>query len=288
LEHEGFVHVQGLRIYYRSEGDPAKGTLLVFHGGPGYTYDYLTPLFDLADRGYRVVIFDQGGSGKSQAPKNTAWYTIENFVEEGEGVRKGLGLGKVHLLGFSWGGMLAQAYALKYQSNLSSLILSGTTPSIPMLEREASRLLQALPARARESITKYEAAGDLTNPEYLAAVRMFNQRHSSRLSNTPDPLKYSEEHANPDVAKTMFGPNAVETTGNMRYWDVTDRLHELKVPCLIVCGEHDFLTPKLHRIMHQKVRRSKLVILKGAGHLTMWDTREAYLNALGGFLDSLQ
>lgn len=288
MEHEGFVRVRGLRIYYRSEGEPRKGTLLVFHGGPGYTYDYLVPLFDIAEHGYRVVIYDQVGGGKSQAPKNPARYTIESFVEDGEGVRKGLGLGKVHLLGFSWGGMLAQAYALKYQSNLSSLILSGTTPSIPLLEKEQARLLRAFPADAREKISKYEDAGDFQNPEYVEAVKLFNRRHSLRLPSTPDPMKYSEEHASAEVGLALFGPNLIDTTGNMRYWDVTSRLHELKVPCLIVCGEHDFLTPKLHRIMHQEIAGSKLVVLRGAGHATMWDTREPYLRTVAGFLDSLQ
>jgi len=288
LEHEGFVHVRGLRIYYRSEGEPAKGTLLVFHGGPGYTYDYLTPLFDLAERGYRAVIYEQAGSGKSQAPKNPARYTIESFVEDGEGVRKGLGLGKVNLLGFSWGGMLAQAYALKYQSNLTSLILSGTSPSIPMLEKESTRLLNALPANTREAIAKHEAAGEFTNPEYVEAVRAFNRRHSSLLAKTPDPVKYSEEHASAEVGNALFGPNVIEVTGNMRYWDVTDRLHTLRVPCLIICGDQDFLTPRLHRIMHQKIKGSKLVILKGAAHLTMWDTRGPYIKAVASFLDSVR
>lgn len=288
MEHEGFVHVRGFRIYYRSEGEPKKGTVLVFHGGPGYTYDYLTPLFGLAEHGYRVVIYDQVGSGKSQVPKDPARYTIENFVEDAEGVRKGLGLGKVNLLGFSWGGMLAQVYALKYQPNLSSLILSGTTPSIPMLEKEATRLLGELPAEVREKIAKYEAAGDFQNSEYLKAVHEFNRRHSSRLSTIPDPMKYSDEHVNPEVGLAMFGPNVVDVTGNMRYWDVTERLNELRVPCLVICGEYDFLTPKLHRIMHQKIRKSKLVVLKGAAHLTMWDTPRPYLRAVAGFLDSLQ
>ena len=135
LEPEGFVHVRGLRIYYRSEGEPKKGTVFCLHGGPGLTYDYLAPLFDLANHGYRVVTYDQGGGGKSQAIKNPARYTIESYREEAEGVRKALGLGKVHLLGFSWGGMLAQSYALKYQSKLVSLILSGTTPNLQLLEK---------------------------------------------------------------------------------------------------------------------------------------------------------
>ena len=258
------------------------------HGGPGYTYDYLVPLFDLAKHGYRVVIYEQAGSGKSSVPRDPARYTIESFVEDAEDVRKALGLGKTHLLGFSWGGMLAQAYALKYQRNLASLILSGTTPSIPLLEREGARLFETLPAGTREKITWHEEAGEFDNSEYLKALQEFQRRYTLRIHPIPDPMTYSDEHVNREVGRVMFGPNLVEVTGNMRYWDVTGRLNKLRIPCLVICGEHDFLTPKLHKVMHRKIGGSKLVIIKGASHLAMWETRGAYIKALASFLDSLR
>src|ERR1700758_3331827 len=120
LDPEGFIRVGGYSLYFRCDGEPTKGTLLALHGGPGGSYDYLVPLFRLKDHGYQVVAYDQSGGGKSQVPKDRAEFVIERFVEEVEGVRKTLGLGKVHLYGHSWGGMLAQAYALKYQDNLES------------------------------------------------------------------------------------------------------------------------------------------------------------------------
>jgi len=286
LKPEGFLHVRGLRIYYRSEGEPEKGTVLCLHGGPGLTYDYLTPLFDIAKHGYRVVIYDQIGGGKSEAPKNPARYTIESFAQDAEEVRKALGLGKVNLLGFSWGGMLAQTYALEHQSNLSSLILSGTTPSAPLLEKEISRLFSALPANTRQTIAKYEEAGDFQNPNYAKAVEEFQKEHQLRIATVPDALKYSDEHASREVGRTLFGPNFVEVTGSMRYWDVTGRLNKLRIPCLIICGEHDFLTPRLHRLMHQKIKGSKLVVLKGASHLSMWEKRKEYIKTVVNFLDS--
>jgi proline iminopeptidase len=288
LDPEGFLHVRGLKFYFRAEGEPDKGTLLCMHGGPGYTYDYLTPLFDLASRGYRVVIYEQAGSGKSEVPKDISRYTIENFVEDAEGVRKALGLTKVHLLGFSWGGMLAQAYALEYQRNLTSLILSGTTPSIPLLQKEAERLFRELPADAREAITKHEQAGEFDAPEYTKATQEFQKRHTLRIHPPPDELTYSDEHVNKEVGRVMFGPNLVEVIGNMRYWDVTGQLSKLRVPCLLVCGEYDFLSPKLHRLMHSKIHGSKLVIIPGASHLSMWEKRDTYVRTLAGFLDSVR
>lgn len=258
------------------------------HGGPGYPYDYLTPLFDIAQLGYQVVIYEQAGSGKSDTPKDPGRYTIESFVEDAEGVRRGLGLGKVHLLGFSWGGMLAQAYALKYQRNLASLILSGTTPSIPLLVREGHRLLDALPAGVRETIMKHEVAGEFDDPEYTKAVLEFQKRHTLRTTPVPDPMAYSDAHVNREVGRVMFGPHLVEVTGNMRYWDVTDHLSELRLPCLVTCGEHDSLTPELHRLMHRKIKGSKLVVIQGASHIAMWERRGQYIDTIAEFLGSIR
>jgi len=287
MDPEGFLTVGGFRIYYRSEGEPSRGTVLGLHGGPGSSYDMLAPLFDLARAGYRVILYDQSGGGKSQRLKDPALYSIERYVEEVEGVRKALKLGRVHLYGLSWGGMLAQAYALKYQENLQSLILSGTTSSIPIWMAEMERLFQALPADVRKAVTKCEGEGDFQNPEYLAAIGKFYHLHMCLLDPMPETLKYVFENFSLPVVNTMMGPNLVAVSGNMRYWDVTDKLGTLKVPCLIVCGDKDFLTPKLHELLHRRIRRSKLVVMKGASHCSIWEAREAYIRHIADFLDSV-
>jgi len=215
--------------------------------------------------------------------KDPALYTIERYVEEVQGVRKALKLGKVHLYGLSWGGMLAQAYALKYQSNLQSLILSGTTSSIPLWEKE---LQSSLPADIRKAVTKYESEGDFQNPEYLAASEKFYRLHFCLLDPRPETLQYVFENFSFSVLNTMLGPNMVTISGNMRYWDVTERLRTLKVPCLIICGDKDFLTPRLHELLHRNIRRSKLVVMKRVAHISMWEAREAYIRLIADFLDS--
>ena len=287
MDPEGFVRVGGFSIFYRSEGEPTKGTVLGLHGGPGGTYDYLAPIFRLDDHGYRVVLYDQSGGGKSEVPKDRSMFTAERFVEEVEGVRRALDLGKVHLYGHSWGGMLAQAYALKYQRNLKGLILSGTTPSVPMLEAEVSRIFQSLPADFRRTVTKYESLGDFQNPEYLKALDVFNKKYQCTLDPWPETLKYSFAHFSAAVGETMFGSNLVTVSGNMRYWDVTGELGTLKLPCLVICGDQDFLTPKLHQVLHSKIRGSKLVVLKGVSHGSMWEAPEAYLGEIRKFLDGI-
>src|SRR2546426_9657823 len=133
---EGSPKFLGSTLFTRTYGKPTKGTALCLHGGPGAPHDYLLSLEDLAQFGYRVVLIDQLGCGKSDRPRATSLYAIAHNVEEVEGVRAALRLGKVHLMGSSYGGALAIATALKYQRNLRSLIVTGGLASVPLTVRE--------------------------------------------------------------------------------------------------------------------------------------------------------
>ena len=121
---EGFVDAHGVLIYYKAlgRGEP----LVILHGGPGASHDYLLPYLLPLIRRNRVIFIDERGSGRSQKLENPAAYTVENMAEDVEAVRQGLGLDKISLLGHSCGGVLAEAYALKYPENLTHLILCST------------------------------------------------------------------------------------------------------------------------------------------------------------------
>src|SRR5215471_8225543 len=108
---EGFVSVDGYKLFYRVYGASTSPPVLVLHGGPGMSHDYLLPMADLSERGYRVVFFDQLACGRSEVPKDTALFTLDHHVFETESVRSALNLGRVHLIGSSYGGLLALAYA---------------------------------------------------------------------------------------------------------------------------------------------------------------------------------
>src|SRR4029077_9443387 len=116
---EGYVKVLGLWIFYMVFGGKGeKGTVLCLHGGPGGTHESLLPMSDLTEFGYRVVLYDQMGCGKSEGPTNKTLLTVEQHLDEIEGVREALQLGNIHLMGESWGGMLGLAYALWHQTKL--------------------------------------------------------------------------------------------------------------------------------------------------------------------------
>src|ERR1700686_2673772 len=124
---DGFVDLNGVMIYYVAlgRGEP----LLIVHGGPGASHDYFLPYLLPLARTNKLIFIDERGSGRSQKLEDASKYTVENMVEDVEDVRLALGLGKISLMGHSYGGVLAQAYALKYQKNLTHLILGSTFPS---------------------------------------------------------------------------------------------------------------------------------------------------------------
>src|SRR5947199_9009517 len=133
---EGYAKILGFNLFYRTYGTPTKGTVLCLHGGPGMTHDYLLPLEDLAQFGYRVVLMDQLGCGKSERPRGTELYSIAHNVEEVEAVRNALRLGRVHLMGSSYGDALALATAVKYERNLRSPHITRGRASDPLAARE--------------------------------------------------------------------------------------------------------------------------------------------------------
>ena len=285
---EGHVKILGFDLFYRTYGRPTKGTILCLHGGPGATHDYLLSLEDLAQFGYRVVLIDQLGCGKSARPRGTALYTIAHNVEEVEGVRKALQLGKVHLMGSSYGGALAIATALKYQRNLRSLVITGGLASVPLTVREMRRLVNRLPAKTRATLAKYEAREDYENPEYLAAVDVFYRRHVCRLPVWPREVTYSFEHLSRPVYFTMNGPNEFTIIGTIRDWDVTDQLPTIRVPTLVTVGRYDEVTPRVAESIHRGIRGSKLVRFENSAHLAMWEERSHYIGVVRDFLDRVR
>src|SRR5437016_5317332 len=154
---KGFVDAHGVLIYYKVIGRGAP--LMIVHGGPGASHDYLLPhLLPLA-RANKLIFIDERGSGRSEKLEDVTGYTVENMVEDVEAVRQALNLGKINLLGHSYGGVLAQAYAFKYQKNLTHLILGGTFSSTSAFNEVLAREKQSMPADARQKLQGLENAG---------------------------------------------------------------------------------------------------------------------------------
>jgi len=289
---EGFIDFRGYKVWYRIVGEgegEGKLPLLCLHGGPGAPHDYLEPLEAAAD-GRRVIFYDQLGCGNSDQPHDPSLWTVDLFVEELAVVRRSLGLDSVHILGQSWGGMLAMEYALTQPQGLASLVIADSPSSIPQWIAEANRLRADLPPDVQRILTEQEEAGTTDSAEYQEAVLAFYARHVCRLDPWPECLSRAFEKLaqNPEVYNTMNGPSEFHVTGTLKNWDITDRLGEIQVPTLVVSGRYDEATPAIAEVVHRGIPGSEWVLFEESSHLPHLEEPERFMQVLGQFLNRVE
>ena len=290
---QGYVDANGVMIYYEEFGNGKP--LMIVHGGPGATHDYFLPhLLPLA-RHYRLIFIDERGSGKSQKLEDVKQYTVENMVEDVEAVRKALGLGKMALLGHSFGGVLAEAYALKYQENLSHLILCSTFSSTSLMNKVFVKIKENMSPELRDRINKMESEGLFGHGLPYEQNRYTDEYMKAAWGEGYFPYIY-QRNPDPDYDPTsgglawtlyreMWGSDGEYVIdGNLKSVEYTDRLSTIEVPTLINCGDHDECDPSLSELMHEKIPGSKLVIFPQSGHLTFIDQPGLFMKSIEDFL----
>ncbi len=283
-DHRQDVNVDGytVKTYSFGEGDE---TVFLLNGGPGLPCNYLLdPHVRLVDSGYRVITYDQLGCGNSDKPKNKDLWTISRYVEEVETVRKALGLGKIHLLGHSWGGWLGIEYSIAYPDNLQTVILENTCGDMPHLIGELERHRGALGAETVAMMQQHEAAGTIDHPEYQAAITILNYRHVCRCPQWPDAVNYSLNDWNMDVYGTMQGPNEFLYVGNLKDWNRLSSMHKISCPVLITVGKFDELSPACAMKMHYAVPNSEIIVFPNSSHMPFYEEPESYHTAITQFL----
>jgi proline iminopeptidase len=280
-EREDVAQVRGHRLYFRSFGRPANGTILGLHGGPGSCHYHLLTLADLAPLGYRVVLYDQLACGRSERPKDPSELTFGNAVEEVDGFRRARRLGRVHLLGHSYGGALALAYALAYPAGLRSLIVSSGYPSMSILKEEGKKAKAKLPGWAERALSSMKRLSDLRKPEVKRAWELYQSTFDFRGPVIPYELQRTKEDVRPAVNRRI-GEGMQKDE-----WDIRSRLGEIHCPTLVLTGEYDFIVPGVAKVIHRGIRGSKLHIFKGSGHKTNWERRSEFAAVVRDFLSNV-
>ncbi len=291
---QGFVEANGVMIYYEEFG---KGKpLMIVHGGPGASHDYFLPYLLPLAKNNRLIFIDERGSGQSEKLEDASKYTVENMVEDVEAVREALGLGKISLLGHSYGGVLAQAYALKYQKNLTHLILCSTFPSTSQMNEVFVKMKEKMSPELRDRIDKMEKEGLFGHGKDYEKSRYTNDYMNASWGEGYFPYLY-QNHPDPnydpiangimswDLYKEMWGADGeFIIDGNLKSVEYVDKLHTIRVPTLITVGDHDECDPSLAKEMHEKIAGSKLVILPKSGHMTFVDQPVLFIKAVEDFL----
>lgn len=284
---------QALRTWYQVVGGARSGgaavPVVVCHGGPGLTHDYLLSLTDLARQGRTCVFYDQVGNGRSdhlpQAP--AGFWNVDLFLAELEALLAHLDLiDGFHLLGHSWGGMLALELAVRRPPGLRSIVAADAYASSAVYTEEVARLVSCLPEEARTAIAVHEAAGTTESPEYQQAMGVFYARHVLRTRPVPDEMKSTVAAlaADPTVYTTMAGPSEFSMTGVLRDWDITERLDQIEVPVLLVSGRHDEVTPRAVEQLWRGLPKAQWELFEESSHMPHLEEHDRYVALVAEFL----
>ena len=173
------VGAHSVTAFSEGAGDDA---ILVVHGGPGVPSPYVRDAhLRYADAGFRVVSWDQLGCGESDRPDDPALWTVERYVEEMETVRSALGLGRVAVVGNSWGGMLGLEYCLARPDSVKCFVSSSIAYDFRAVQQGFVRCKQNLGAETVRMMARRESEGSTDHPEYAAAQTILLYRHMCRM-----------------------------------------------------------------------------------------------------------
>jgi proline-specific peptidase len=270
--------VNSARIYFELHGDEGSPGLVVLHGGPGIgdCRDHVRDLGVLQDE-YRLLFYDSRGSGRSE---DKPPYTHEQWVDDLDELTRQVGMERFALLGQSYGGIVAQEYAVRHQDRLTHLILVDTTPSTVENEESIRRAL----------------AADLPGIEEDWLLRLFEGRTESdedmrQMWELLLPL-YFEGPFDPSLPKQMadrtyfhYQTHNYAFSVNNPGYDVRPRLGDLRVPTLVVCGRKDWITPlpKSQEIAGL-IPGSRLEVFESSGHMPMVEENEKFISLVRSFL----
>jgi L-proline amide hydrolase len=283
----------GHETWYRVVGDLQAGPtpVVICHGGPGAAHDYVEPIADLSRLGRGCVLYDQLGCGQSEhlpdAPAD--FWTPQLFKDELVALTRELGIdGRYTVVGQSWGGMLAMEHALDHPPGLRAIVVADSPASMTLWVSEANRLREALPPEVQATLLEHERDGTTDDPAYEEAVRVYYDRHLCRIP-WPDYVarSFAQMAEDPTVYHTMNGPSEFHCIGSLKTWDITDRLHEIAVPTLLISGEHDEATPTIVGRIHERIPGSRWELFEDSAHLPHVEEPERFLETVEAFLTTI-
>jgi L-proline amide hydrolase len=289
---EGYAPFREHRTWYRLTGDLSakKAPVVILHGGPGAAYNYVDAYKLLAHQSRAVIHYDQLGCGESTLlpDKDAGFWTPALFVEELNNLIDHLGIRSTyHVLGQSWGGMLAAEFGITRPKGLKSLTIANSPASMVLWVQEANRLRSEMPTDVRDALDRHEKAGTTTDPEYLAATMRFYERHVCRVSPFPPEvmLSFDQIARNPTVYNTMNGPNEFYVIGTLKDWTVVDKVKQINVPTLLISGRYDEATPRVVQPFADNIKGARWVIFEESSHMPHVEEQEKCMEVVEAFLD---
>lgn len=287
---EGYIPYLGYQTYYRIVGESRGGKkpLLLLHGGPGSTHNYFEVLDCLAEEGREVISYDQLGCGNSWVEgEHPELWTYKTWDEELMLLRKTLKLEKLHLLGQSWGGMLAIEYFCNYRpEGVQSLILSSSLPSCALWAEEQHRQLAFLPAEEQAAVREAEQSGDYSGELYKRAEAHYMELFcaGAPTAESPECLRRPKRAGRSAYLATQ-GENEFQATGIFKDWEYRSRLREIEIPSLIISGTNDLCTPLIAKTMYDGLPNARWELFPGCRHMCFVEDNERYCALLNEWME---
>lgn len=287
---EGRIKFGDFSTYFRTVNPYGKKLPVIFlHGGPGSTHNYFESFDELAFKTDRpFVMYDQIGCGESYTEGDRTIFNGRFWAEELINLREKLGLDKAHILGQSWGGMLALLYEVNYKPHgISSYILSSTLPSAHLWKEEQMRRIDRMPSGMKKDIYRAVEKEDFSDPGYLKAVDYFMDRYCG-----PDINENSAAYlkrpkiSGTEAYLTGWGPNEFTPTGTLKDYEVTGELGNIKVPCLVMSGQEDLSSPYISKTMADNIPTSQWHLFRKSRHMPFIEEMDEYHRVLTEWLDN--
>lgn len=282
---EGRKKVNGAELYYKIMGNGEP--IVILHGGPGFEHTYLLPQMGELAHSYKLIFYDQRTSGGSTASTDSSSITLENFVEDLEGVRKAFNLNKMNLLGHSWGGMLGMFYAIKYPENLNSLMLIGSGGARSDFWKELfSNIRQKRTPEDSLEIANLKASEDFKNNNIEAVQKYWKlffraYFYDQSLGNSLN-MQLSET-----TIKNMSLIDSRPLGHVLLDYDIRDELSVISCPTLIIHGDTDTVPLEYAKEIHENIANSEFVILENCGHFPFIETPNKFFGLISDFMDEI-
>ncbi|OKS86618.1 alpha/beta fold hydrolase [Mucilaginibacter polytrichastri] len=286
-----YINVNGAKLWVVTvgEGDP----IIFIAGGPGGAHLGLRSFDKLADNHHQLIYFDAFGRGKSDTAKVVSEYTLERDIEDIEGLRKALKLDKITVLGHSYGGVVAQGYAVKYATHLSHLILADTFHSFVMWQENDDN-------SNHEIKTNYpEVWKELSELREQGAISS-DAKHQEIYGRVPygflyayNPSKFegggNKPYPNPMNSKLyyqMVGKDGDFIVGSdIGTFDYRKQLKNLKMPILIIGGRYDRVAVPWMMVKYKEYcPQAQFVMFEKSGHNPQVEEPEKEFTVINSFL----
>lgn len=274
---ELYFDVEGCELAIATSHIQQKPVFFVIHGGPGVDHTTCRPVLSPLSEIAQLVYFDHRGHGRS-ARGNSETYTLDNNIEDMEALRQYLGLERIGLLGFSYGGMVALTYASRYPNHVSQLI--------PVVTAADSRFLTLAQAKlAREGTPEQQVIAQLLWDGQFASEQQLQEYF--QLLGPLYSLTFDLDKSMDAWRRVIFNSEAINQAfgGFLRTYDIRAALPQISVPTLVIGAEKDWICPpQFSREIAQAIPNARLEIVPNSGHSIRADAPKILLELVSNFM----